>query len=436
MNKKVAALIIATTASMTVAGAKSEVVLATELDNNTNIDGTQDLQNQTRATKKAKVVNVTTNLRIRSNASTSASIVGTLRPNTTVNIEGTSGDWYKIEYNGTRGYSHKDYLKIISNEATTSPDNSEVVVNKTGQVINVTTSLRVRADASTSSSVLGNLGPNARINIIGEKGSWYKINYKGKSGYIHKDYVKIVQGDSKPETPSEPSISEESGKGKVINVTTNLRMRSNPNTSSSIVGYLVAGDTFDITGKSGSWYRIKHGVKTGYVHSDYVQKITSESGSGNGSNQGGTGQTQGNFEKVLSIMKSHVGTPYVFGGSGEEITTASLNNLKKTFPGQQYIVPSKFMNSGYRAFDCSGLMQWSFRQVGINLGRTTYDQIKNGREVSVNDAKPGDLLFFSSLSHVGMYIGNGQWIESPKTGEYVRITNVPWNLIGRARRVV
>lgn len=435
MNKKVTAIILAASTSIAITGAKSKIVLANELDNiNDTINENENSVGTARASQKAKVVNVTTNLRIRSSASTDASVVGHLNAGATVNIEGTSGSWYKIEYNGVRGYSHKDYLQMITTTNPETPSKPDSTLNKTGQVINVTSSLRIRSSASTSASVVGTLAPSERFNIVGESGSWYKINHKGKVGYVHKDYAKVVSSDvtpEKPETPSNPvnpGVNEESGKGKVINVTTNLRIRSNPNTSSSIVGYLVAGDTFDITGKSGSWYRINHIGKVGYVHSDYVQKVNSSDNSG--------GQVSNKYDKVLSIMKAHVGTPYVFGGSGEEITTASLNALKKQFPGQQYIVPSNYINSGYRAFDCSGLMQWSFRQVGINIGRTTYDQIKAGVEVSPSSAKPGDLLFFSNLGHVGMYMGNGKWIESPKTGQNVRITDVPWNLIGRARRVL
>ena len=135
-------------------------------------------------------------------------------------------------------------------------------------------------------------------------------------------------------------------------------------------------------------------------------------------------------------MKSQVGSPYVFGGAGETITRSLLNKLKSQYPTMNYNLDSKYIDSNYRAFDCSGLMQWAFKQVGINIGRSTYNQINNGVEVSLNNLKEGDLLFYSDLNHVGMYVGNGQWLESPRSGEFVRITNVPWNKIGRARRIL
>ena len=139
-------------------------------------------------------------------------------------------------------------------------------------------------------------------------------------------------------------------------------------------------------------------------------------------------------------MKQHIGSPYVWGGSGEYLTTASLNSLKKTYPVQaaegMYNRAAQYVDRGFRAFDCSGLMQWGFKQVGISIGRSTWDQINNGYEVSVNALQPGDLLFYSNLQHVGMYIGNGQWIESPNSSADVRIATVPWSKIGKVRRIL
>ena len=536
MKKRIAALVLAASASIAITNINTEKVFANELDNENVMPQTEN-GNINRAIQKAKVVNVKTNLRVRESASTSSKIVGNLKPNTIVNIQGQNGSWYKIEYNGMTGYAHGDFLQEISNENNSSNSsnnsiNADNFSGKIGQVINVTTSLRIRSSASTSSNIIGYLYENNKVNIINESGDWYQIKHNGKTGYVYKDYLKIISNDNeninnnnqntntqeKPEVtpqnkkgqvinvatnlrvrssastsssiigylyennkvdiigelenwyqiklngktgyvykdyikvinnndvnvdsntnvdnnkPSTPELTPESGKGKVINVSTNLRVRSTPSTSGSIVAYLTAGSIVDIQGKSGSWYKINYNGKTGYVHSDYIKKVD------NNIEENENIENSNKFDTVLGIMKAHVGTPYIFGGSGEEITTGSLNTLKGRFPDHaakgSYNIPSQYINSGYRAFDCSGLMQWSFRQVGINLGRTTYDQINNGFEVSTNSVKPGDLLFFRNLGHVGMYVGNGQWIESPKPGTNVRITNVPWNLIGRARRVL
>ncbi len=108
---------------------------------------------------------------------------------------------------------------------------------------------------------------------------------------------------------------------------------------------------------------------------------------------------------VVSIAKQFLGTPYVFGG---------------TTP---------------KGFDCSGLMQYAYKQAGINIPRVAQDQFKSGTAINKSQLRAGDLVFFkgsggtaSAPGHVGMYIGNGQYIQAPKTGDTVKISN----LAGRA----
>ena len=81
-------------------------------------------------------------------------------------------------------------------------------------------------------------------------------------------------------------------------------------------------------------------------------------------------------------------------------------------------------------------MQWAFAKANIHIGRTTYNQIEAGYEVSLSEVKAGDLLFTTSIGHVGMYIGDNMWIDSSTTGGLIGIRQVPWSSIGRARRVL
>jgi len=79
-------------------------------------------------------------------------------------------------------------------------------------------------------------------------------------------------------------------------------------------------------------------------------------------------------------------------------------------------------------FDCSGLMQWSYHQVGINLPRVAADQFHVGTPVSLNDLHEGDLVFFKDstgyIHHVGMYVGNHMFLEAPSTGEVVKYADL------------
>ncbi|MFJ4806971.1 C40 family peptidase [Streptomyces murinus] len=109
-----------------------------------------------------------------------------------------------------------------------------------------------------------------------------------------------------------------------------------------------------------------------------------------------------NIIKVVAAAERALGTPYLWGGNCQPLFT------------------------GDNRCDCSSLVKMAWSVVGVNLPRTTYEQVKVGREVtSISDLQAGDLLFAggdpSAPDHVGMYIGNNQVIEAPRTGLNVRI---------------
>ncbi|WP_030577848.1 C40 family peptidase [Streptomyces globisporus] len=123
----------------------------------------------------------------------------------------------------------------------------------------------------------------------------------------------------------------------------------------------------------------------------------SGSGSGTGTGTGpGAGSGTGSgyaakAEKVLAFARAQIGKPYVWGATG----------------------PS--------SYDCSGLTQAAWREAGVTLPRTTWDQVEVGTRVATSDLQPGDLVFFyDDISHVGIYKGDGMMIHAPKPGANVR----------------
>ncbi|MEU2130752.1 NlpC/P60 family protein [Streptomyces sp. NPDC018352] len=98
--------------------------------------------------------------------------------------------------------------------------------------------------------------------------------------------------------------------------------------------------------------------------------------------------------------------------------------------------PYVWGSTGPSSFDCSGLTQAAWRSAGVSLPRTTYTQINAGQRVSRSELAPGDLVFFySGISHVGLYIGNGQMIHAPRTGAPVRIAPIDQMPFAGATRV-
>ena len=113
--------------------------------------------------------------------------------------------------------------------------------------------------------------------------------------------------------------------------------------------------------------------------------------------------------QVVSIAMSYLGVPYVWGGS----------------------TPS--------GFDCSGLVMYSFAQLGISLPHSSYAQWNYGVPVPYDQLQPGDIVFFDSLGHVGLYIGGGEFVNAPYTGAVVRVDSLSsgWALsnFSGARRI-
>ena len=349
-----------------------------------------------------------------------------------------------------------------SNNSSNS-GSSSTTTNGKGQVINVSANLNIRKSASTSSDIVGKIPANATFDIISKSGNWYKVQYGSVTGYVSGDYVKVISmpstdnGSSDNSNNSGNDNSNNSGSdnsnnsgdnpnnggnndestttikyGVVVNVSpgSTLRVRKSASTSSTILGYLSPNQKVEIVSESNGWYKIKFNNGYGYVSENYINII--DYNPDDAQDQDAAAK----FNIVFEKMKTQIGSPYVYGGAGEIITESLITKLQGLYPNQAYSVPEEYYDGEWRAFDCSGLMQWGFKEVGINLGRNTSAQINNGVEVSLDNLQPGDLIFYKTLTHVGMYIGDGKWIESPRTGLFVRITDVPWNLVERARRVL
>lgn len=133
---------------------------------------------------------------------------------------------------------------------------------------------------------------------------------------------------------------------------------------------------------------------------------TSTGSSVNRGDSNGSGSTySGNSSSLLGYAYKYLGTPYVYGATG----------------------PS--------TFDCSGFTSYVYRNAaGIEIGRTTYNQMGTGKSVSYSDLQPGDLVFTNGGAHVGIYVGGGQMIHAPRTGESVKVG--PIYHYSSARRVI
>ena len=124
------------------------------------------------------------------------------------------------------------------------------------------------------------------------------------------------------------------------------------------------------------------------------QTETSSSSSSSSSSTSSSNSSSGGNQKLVELAKSKLGCKYVWGATGEN------------------------------TFDCSGLTYWCHKQLGISIPRTSLAQSKSGKAVSKSNLQPGDLIFWKTTSaevgHVGMYVGNGQFIHAPNKSKPVK----------------
>lgn len=175
-----------------------------------------------------------------------------------------------------------------------------------------------------------------------------------------------------------------------------LTVRAASNAKAEEKGKLNPGTLIKITGEANGWNRIetadgeKGWVNAGYLN--YNEPVNAK------------------VQKVISVAKAQMGKPYRWGATG----------------------PS--------SFDCSGLMQYAFKNgAGVSLPRISRDQATVGKKVSKAELQPGDLVFFAKggrIHHVGMYLGNDQYIHAPQTGDVVKISKLSSRTLYTARRVI
>ncbi|MFD4182425.1 C40 family peptidase [Rhodococcus sp. NPDC058514] len=95
-------------------------------------------------------------------------------------------------------------------------------------------------------------------------------------------------------------------------------------------------------------------------------------------------------QRAVDAAQTKIGAPYVWGATGPD------------------------------TFDCSGLVQWAYRQAGVSVPRTTYDQVKGGSAVGKGDLQPGDVVLFNGAEHVGLYAGGGMVVHASTSGQPVK----------------
>ena len=251
-----------------------------------------------------------------------------------------------------------------------------------------TDALRLREEATTGAVISAYTATCDRMGVVeGTRDGWYKVDYQSVEGYMSGEYLDVA-------AKADVTI----GYGLVQSDGSTLNVRSGPATTYDKVASLSDGAVVTIVGIDSGWYKVTtSGGTTGYVSSDYMVTCKDSAGSRGDGTAVAASSCLG--QQVADYGLQFLGTPYVYGGNG----------------------PS--------CFDCSGFTSYVYRHFGYTLNRTASGQLSNGVSVSKSELQPGDLVFFKDggskpVSHVGIYIGGGQFIHASTSTYEVRINDL------------
>ena len=235
----------------------------------------------------------------------------------------------------------------------------------TGAGCTTGSSLRLRAEPSTSASVVTTLDKSVAVAILDDSvDGWYKIAYNGSTGYVSADYLNVDQDN----------VFTTYGR---VN-SDGVNVRSDASTDSSVLTTIEEDAIVTVNGLVDGWYDVtcEYGTE-GYIRSDFLDLTESSSSNSD----------------IAATAKQYLGTGYVYGGASP------------------------------RGFDCSGFTMYVYSQHGYSLPHSATSQWQSGlgtRVYSITELQPGDLVFFNdpsrnagkACSHAGIYTGDGQFIHS------------------------
>lgn len=315
----------------------------------------------------------------------------------------------------------------------------------TGTVIVTANILNLREAPNTSSKVLGTLSKGNELKVSGSSNGWYKVTVKEKTGWVSGSYV--TNGSQKAPANTGAKSGKDSGSaGNPVQTGAitgnNVNVRKGPGLNYGIITQLNKGDKLTVLEASGVWYKAEasKGI-VGWISSTYITISQEEKSqqpaetvqpekppvladADKSDKSGEPEKPEESAESSGSIENSGTGDGSEINAGADEIIefAKSLLGIKYTYGG----------NSPETGFDCSGFMVYVFGKFGVRLERVAADQAGQGAAVSKEALLPGDLVFFDTnggndnISHVGLYMGDGNFIDAGSGGIVINNLNTTY----------
>ncbi len=361
--------------------------------------------------KDAYVLTSGGSINLRAAADTESTILNVLELGTQVKVLDSIEDWCQIQTGDYTGYVKSEFLNADYNKV------QEVMLATTKyQKGKVTQSVNVRGLADENSVLLNQVGEGSEVIVLEKTDNgWLKV-YFGQDydiGYISAQYTELGEivdrkDINRKRTDRLMSIAREAK----IKGTGEIAVKTLPQEESETIITLYNGSACKIVSGGTNWTKIIVAAtnEIGYVKTSNVAEIVREVKKPVEKKTEAAAKSA-KTEKTTKTAKA--ASAPVAKGNGQ-----ALVNQAAKYLGVKYV----YGGSSPSGFDCSGLVQYCCKKLGVSVNRSARSQYSNGVAVSKSELQPGDLVFFSrggGISHVVIYAGNGQVIHAPRTGKTV-----------------
>lgn len=277
-----------------------------------------------------------------------------------------------------------------ANEASQTPTAAQTCgYTNLGMSVISSGNLNIRQEASTDSEVIGILTNHNACELLEDAGEWYKVTSGKVTGYVNKQY--LVTGDEAE------AIAEQEIKTVATVNTETLNVRAEKSTEAAVLSQVGNSEAFTVNSVADGWVEISVDDSVGYISQDYVT-----------------------LAQALPIAKTIEQVKY---GDGVSDVRASVVSYALQFVGNRYVWGGTSLEKGV---DCSGFTMRILGKYGISLPHSSRAQPSYGTKISASEAKPGDLFFYGSgrsISHVAIYIGNGQIVHASNKRDGIKVSN-------------
>ena len=277
-----------------------------------------------------------------------------------------------------------------ANEAAQTPTAAQTCgYTNLGMSVISSGNLNIRQEASTDSEVVGILTNHNACELLEDAGDWYKVTSGKVTGYVSKQY--LVTG-----AEAEAIAQQEIKTVATVNTET-LNVRAEKSTEAAVLSQVGNSEAFTVNSIADGWVEISVDDSVGYISQDYVT-----------------------VAQALPTAKTIEQVKY---GDGVSNVRASVVSYALQFVGNRYVWGGTSLEKGV---DCSGFTMRILGKYGISLPHSSKAQPSYGTKISASEAKPGDLFFYGSgrsISHVAIYIGNGQIVHASNKRDGIKVSN-------------